>query len=343
MKDPQEIFNELFVLELANNHWGSLERGAAIVHAFAPHVKNHGIKAAIKLQFRDRDTFVHKHYYGDQRRYIAKSLKTMLSWDDNRRLLDIIRSEGLLTAATPFDETSARRCVDKCDVDIVKVASSDIQDWPLLNAVIETRKPVILSTGGAVADTVNMTTTFLDAHSVNYAINHCVSLYPSADGDLCLNQIDVLRRQYPMKVIGFSSHEYWDWRTSMLVSYAKGARMWERHIDIHGDPPPALYSTTPLKVVEWFMAFKTAKEVCGPQVPWREISPRETAYLNELHRGRYASRRIAAGEPVNAHNTYLAIPALQGQVTCNDVGWAGKSSIWSFGQDDPIMLEALNS
>ena len=33
-------------------------------------------------------------------------------------------------------------------------------------------------------------------------------------------------------VIGLSTHEYHDWKSSMLISYAKGARTWERHIDI---------------------------------------------------------------------------------------------------------------
>ena len=54
-----EIFNNLFVLELANNHWGSLERGEQIIKDFAMIVAKNKVHAAIKLQFRDVENFVH--------------------------------------------------------------------------------------------------------------------------------------------------------------------------------------------------------------------------------------------------------------------------------------------
>ena len=57
-----DIFYNLFVLELANNHWGSLRRGKKIVKEFAKVVKKHHVKAAIKLQFRDMESFIHKNY-----------------------------------------------------------------------------------------------------------------------------------------------------------------------------------------------------------------------------------------------------------------------------------------
>ena len=47
------IFENLFILELANNHWGSLKRAKQIVREFAHIVKQNKVKAAIKLQFRD--------------------------------------------------------------------------------------------------------------------------------------------------------------------------------------------------------------------------------------------------------------------------------------------------
>ena len=49
------IFNDLFVLELANNHWGKADRGLRIVDEFGAVVRRNHVKAAIKLQFRDVD------------------------------------------------------------------------------------------------------------------------------------------------------------------------------------------------------------------------------------------------------------------------------------------------
>ena len=53
MSIRRDIFDGLFVLELANNHWGSLERGKRIVDDFAKVVRYNNVRAAIKLQFRD--------------------------------------------------------------------------------------------------------------------------------------------------------------------------------------------------------------------------------------------------------------------------------------------------
>ena len=56
------IFEDLFVLELANNHWGDVERGKKIITDFSRVVRFNNIKAAIKLQFRDVDHFIHKDF-----------------------------------------------------------------------------------------------------------------------------------------------------------------------------------------------------------------------------------------------------------------------------------------
>ena len=66
------LFEDLFVLEMANNHWGSVERGKAIIEAFGAIVRKHGVKAAIKMQFRDVDNFIHPEFKGDGERYIKK-------------------------------------------------------------------------------------------------------------------------------------------------------------------------------------------------------------------------------------------------------------------------------
>ena len=52
-------FQDLFVLDLANNHQGSVEHGRAIIDRCAAAAREHGIRAAIKFQFRDLPYFVH--------------------------------------------------------------------------------------------------------------------------------------------------------------------------------------------------------------------------------------------------------------------------------------------
>ena len=234
----RDIFEELFVLEMANNHWGSLERGLKIVNTFAQVVRFNNVRAAIKLQFRDVDSFIHKDFvHRTDIRYIKKTLDTRMPKDDFAALVKAIRKASCIPMATPFDETSVDLCCE-LGIPILKIASSDLNDWLLIEKIAKTKKPVIVSTGGSSLKDLDDLVTFFHNRNIPLAINHCVSLYPIEDRELELNQIDFLRARYPSHTIGFSTHEYHDWSISMLIAYAKGARTFERHIDIEADGVP---------------------------------------------------------------------------------------------------------
>ncbi len=133
-------FNSLFTLEMANNHQGSLEHGKRIAREAAAVVRQHGVRAAIKLQFRDLDTFIHPAYRDSkENKHIARFLSTKLSREEYAELLDEIRKEGMITMVTPFDEVSADLCV-ALGVEVIKVASCSAKDWPLLEKNIHARQ-----------------------------------------------------------------------------------------------------------------------------------------------------------------------------------------------------------
>lgn len=320
-----ELFEELFVLELANNHWGSIERGLKIIDAYAKVIKDNGVRAAIKLQFRDGDHFIHPDFIDrDDIRYIKKTRQTALGFADLSILVKAIRDHGLMAMATPFDEESVRWC-DLLDLPIIKIASSDINDWPLLNAIATLQKPVICSAGGATFEQVDKMVAFFEARDIPLAINHCVSLYPSEDDQLELDQIDLYKKRYPDHVIGFSSHEYHDWQTSIAIAYAKGARSFERHIDIDlGDYAVSPYCSLPEQIDTWFKSYNKTRQMCGHVGKPRDISNEEVAYLDKLVRGVYAKRDLPAGHEFNPHtileDVYLAIPWQEGQLSCRDLG-----------------------
>jgi N-acetylneuraminate synthase len=321
----KELFENLFVLELANNHWGKVDRGLKIIRDFGIVVRYNNIKAAIKLQFRDVDNFIHPEYKGsEESRYIKKTEATKLSKDQFARLLDEIRNVSCIPMSTPFDEASVDLCVE-FDLPIIKVASSDMNDWPLLEKIASTRKPVIISTGGASEKDLDDVVRFFEKRDISLAINHCVSLYPSEDDELNLNQVDYLKHRYPSHVIGLSTHEYQDWHSSMLISYGKGARSWERHIDIdYEDVPVSSYCTLPHQADLWFKAFHKAAEMCGGSSDSRRvISKREIEYLDALVRGVYAKKQLDPGYILSKENFqkdfYLAIPLLKGQLSCREV------------------------
>jgi N-acetylneuraminate synthase len=315
------LFEDLFVLELANNHWGKYERGLKIVQDFGRVVRFNQVKAAMKLQFRDVDRFIHKDYRDrTDVRYIKKTLDTHLGWDSYAKLVKAVRENGMVTMATPFDEVSVDKCVE-FDLQVIKIASSDIKDWVLIEKIATTGKPVIASTGGSTLKDIDDLVSFFNKRRIPFALNHCVSLYPSEDNEVELNQIDFLRDRYPDNVIGYSTHEYKDWRNSVMMAYAKGARTFERHVDIDMDGiPVSPYCSKPENVDEWFKAFKKAQEMCGPPGSAKRLAPeREVRYLDALVRGVYARRDLPAGHVITDADVYLSIPLLQGQISCREL------------------------
>ncbi len=339
-----DIFDELFVLELANNHLGDLQRGLKIISNYAQVVRFNNVRAAIKLQLRDVDSFIHRDFrHRDDIRYIKKTLDTRLQPEDFAKLVQAIREASCIPMATPFDESSVDFCCE-LGIPILKIASSDCNDWVLIERMAKTKKPVVVSTGGSSLKDIDDLVTFFDNRHIPLAINHCVSLYPSEDCDLELNQIDFLRSRYPSHTIGFSTHEYRDWTSSMLMAYAKGARTFERHVDIQTEGMTVSpYCSVPEQIDTWFKAFHRAKRMCGAPGTQKRLPPqREIAYLDSLVRGVYAKRDLPIGHVLQDADVYLAIPLQQGQISCREL-MRGEVIRKAVAKDQPVMIDAIDS
>ena len=356
MSHKEKIFHNLFVLELANNHWGDIDRGLRIIREHGKLVKKYGINAAMKFQFRETKSFIHPDFLdsevsskdkelhsapGTNTRYVKKTLSTLLSEDEYKILLDETRKYGMHTMSTPFDEDSVAMC-KRLNVDIMKIASQDAKSWTIIEKIAKLNKPTIISNGGHEIGDLDKVVEHFAKVNVPLAINHCVSLYPSEDSELELNQVDFLKNRYPNNVIGFSTHEYSDWTSSVMITYAKGARSWERHIDIEANGiPVSKYCSLPHQVEEWFKAFKKAEEMCGHDGNSQRVIPeKEKEYISSVSRGIYATRELPAGFKITKENLnkdfYLAIPAQTGQRTSRDLNEVFTLNK-KVGKDKPIM------
>ena len=343
----KELFENFFVLELANNHWGRLDRGLKIIRDHAAIVRFNNVKAAIKLQFRDVDEFIHPEFKGTtDNRYIKKTEDTKLSKADFARLVEEVRNLSCIPMATPFDEASVNLCVE-FDMPIIKIASSDMNDWVLIEKIASTRRPTIVSTGGASEKDLDDLVHFFEKRDIPLAMNHCVSLYPSEDSELELDQIDYLKARYPNHVIGLSTHEYHDWHSSMLISYGKGARTWERHIDIdYEGVAVSSYCSLPSQCDAWFKAFHKAAEMCGGRSnSKRIISRKEIEYLDALVRGAYAKKDLEPGYVFSKESFekdfYLAIPLRKGQLSCREV-MNGEKLIAGIVANEPLTINHID-
>jgi N-acetylneuraminate synthase len=343
----RDIFEDLFVLEMTNNHLGSLERGLKIVEQHARIVRFNNVRAAIKLQFRDIDSFVHKNFRErSDIRYIRRVTETKMSKADYETLVNAIKKYGCIPMATPFDEKSVDWCVE-FNLPIIKIASADSNDWLLLEKIAKTKKPVLVSIGGLTLKDMDDMVTFFENRNIPLAINHCVAAYPHEDNECELSQIDFLKNRYPNHTIGYSCHEYHDWASSIMIAYAKGARTFERHIDIEdAGAPVAKYSSLPAQIDTWFKAFNKAKEMSGSSEAHRKIPlEKETAYLDTYVRGVYARVDLKADQQLLEEDIYMAIPLQKGQISSRELmlGRYGHRMIKACKKDEPITIDMLDT
>ena len=228
-------FDDLFVLEMANNHQGDIEHGKQIIRQLAEVVRKHEVRAAIKFQFRQLQTFVHPaHRDSKANKHISRFLSTELARDQFQTLVDFTRGQGMIPMCTPFDEESVD-LITEMDLDIIKVGSCSAKDWPLLEKIAEAGKPVIFSTGGLLISDVDNLVSFFDHRGIEYAMMHCVSIYPIPPEQFNLSQIEMLRNRYPGTVVGWSTHEDPNELAAVQIAVAKGARMFERHVGVATD------------------------------------------------------------------------------------------------------------
>ena len=307
-------FNDLFVFEMANNHQGSVAHGKKIINAMALIAKKHNLRAAIKFQFRDLNTFIHpKHLKKTDNKHVPRFLSTALSDKQFKELMEYARRAGFIIIVTPFDEPSVA-LAEKLGADILKVASSSAEDWPLLEHIASAGKPVIASTGGLSAKDTDNLVSFFAHRYVHFAIMHCVAVYPTPLEKLQLERINIFRKRYPDVVIGYSTHEEPDNFEAIQVAYAKGARIFEKHVGVATDKIKLnAYSASPEQVSKWIESYKRAVLANGA-VFGDSIDKNEKRDLELLMRGVFVKKTIKKGKVLKLSDIYFAFPIEPGQL-----------------------------
>lgn len=322
MKENTELklLDGLHIFEMANNHQGSVEHGLKIIDAAATLARKYNVQAAVKLQFRELDSFIHPDAKGrGDIKHIPRFESTRLDAEQFRRLVMAIREAGLVCVVTPFDEPSVALC-QALDVDVLKVASCSATDWPLLEAIADTGKPVIASTGGLLLADIDNLVTFLSKHVPALAILHCVSIYPTPPERHALNFMSRLMRRYPYVLVGYSGHESPDNTDVATAAVAKGARVLERHFGVPTDEIKLnAYSMNPEQADHWLDAVQRARVICG-QDEEKRIDDDESRSLLELQRGVFARHPIRQGEEIEREDVFFAMPCQDGQLTSGKFG-----------------------
>jgi sialic acid synthase len=232
------------IAEIGQNHQGSVEIAkdlCAIAASPSPHsdpnLMADGVNA-VKMTKRDLDwemteraanaLYVGKHAFGQT--YGAHRARLELSYDEHWDVYGYAKDLGLDFIETVCAPSCIEPVLDCFIPDAFKVASRDLTNDRLLEAIAETRLPVILSTG-MVRDWRDVQRALLIfRHAPQVTLMHCLSQYPARPDLLNMRRLLTLREFYPEHRIGYSDHSVGLVASVIAVSF--GADVIEKHITL---------------------------------------------------------------------------------------------------------------
>jgi sialic acid synthase SpsE/sugar phosphate isomerase/epimerase len=213
------------IAEIGNNHNGSVELALKMVDA----AQDAGADC-VKFQMRNMSSVYRKKSLAKQgedlgTEYVLDLLERFqLSEDEHKKVAEYCSAKGILYMCTPWDSDSIV-ALEALDVQAYKVASADLTNLPLIENLIETKRPLILSTGMSSVEEIQITASFLTSRNAEFVLLHCNSTYPAPFHDINLNWIKKLKDIHPL--IGYSGHERGIAVT--LAAVGLGAKVIERH------------------------------------------------------------------------------------------------------------------
>ena len=165
----------LVVAEIGNNYDGSIRQAEQMIKAAAD-----AGAGAVKFQTHIAEaemlpsTPTPPHF--DEPRYTFTQ-RMELSLDDHLRLKALAEKLGLVFFSSPFS-VEAVDLLEKVDTPLYKIASGEVTNPPLLEAVARTGKPVLLSSGMSGLEEIERAIeVFRDAGSP-LVLLQCTSTYP---------------------------------------------------------------------------------------------------------------------------------------------------------------------
>lgn len=232
--------------------------------------------------------------------------KVQLPLDTFRELKSHCEERDMVFISTPYDMRSAEFLID-LGIDIIKIASSEMTNYPLLDVIRQSRIPVVISTGmslwGEIVESVN----FVKEYNDKICILKCTSNYPASAESINLRGISKLKETFSDCMVGFSDHS--EGFEISLAALGLGICMLERHFTIDKDwwGPDHKASMTPLEFKQFVDAVRKSEKALGNRdwdVQDEELSQRET-----MRKGVYAAKDIKKGEPITMQDVKFLRPS----------------------------------
>ena len=297
------------VAELSANHGGSLEKAKETIRA----AKRAGANA-IKLQSYTPDTITLNSrkedfqikegiWKGQYLHDLYKKAYTPFEWHE--KLFKTAKEEGIICFSSPFDKGSVD-LLENLNTPAYKIASLEITDIPLIEYVASKGKPVIISTGIAGEDDIDLAIEACKKMGNDQiGLLKCTSAYPTSMDDANVIMVSNFAKRFNV-VAGISDHSVGI--TVPVVATCFGAKIIEKHLILNKsiDSPDASFSLDEKEFTEMVKSIRDAERAIGI-VDFSLTAEQKKA--KEFSRSLYVVEPIKAGELITTENVRSIRPA----------------------------------
>ncbi|QDM17976.1 N-acetylneuraminate synthase family protein [Tardiphaga sp. vice278] len=295
----------LFIAEIGGNHEGDF--------AYAQQLLQLGLESGadiIKFQIYSGDTLVSSLERPDLNKHFKRF---ELSAEQYIALAEACIAGGAMFMASVWNAAAIDR-VDRY-IPIHKVGSGDLTCTPLIRKLVQTGKPIILSTGLSSLAEIEATVRFVEKTDPAYiserklALLQCTSSYPCPDEDVHLLAMETLKSEFGLPV-GFSDHSIGSLAVEAAV--AMGAEIIEKHFTDTRDGKEFRdhkVSLTRDELRELLPRLRRIVTLRGSAKKHLTVAESDAAHQLSFRRAIYPARDIAAGEVFSEDNLTVLRPA----------------------------------
>ena len=225
-------------------------------------------------------------------------------WEWFEDLYAVAREEGLIVFSSPFDKTAVD-LLESLDNPIYKIASFEITDIPLIEYCAKTMKPIIISTGIATDEDIELAVkTCRDVGNNDITLLKCTSSYPAPIEEANLVMIKDLKKRFNVKS-GLYDHTMGI--VTPVVAVTLGATVIEKHFILNKEigGPDASFSLDETEFTQMVTAVRAAEKASG------EISYKLTDKMKsgrEFSRSLYITDSVKKGEYISEKNVRSVRP-----------------------------------
>ncbi len=266
---------------------------------------------------------------------VIKRIEIPRQWTPD--LLKYCREKNIMFLSTPFDLNAVDELED-AGVEAYKVASFEITHLPMLRKISATGKPIILSTGMASLEDIEVALDAVrSAGSSEVALLHCAIAYPPKFADINLRAMDTMKQAFQLPV-GFSDHTMG--HITDVAAVARGACIIEKHFTLsrNQEGPDHPFSLEPDELKAMVLAIRQTEELLGS--PIKHHSEAEKELYRIARRSLVAACDIPAGTLITEEMIAVKRPGFGIPVRHMDIV-IGRPARCNIEEDDILTWEMI--